>query len=599
VSGLQVSGLVVELESNGAEIVHDVTFAVAPREILGLVGESGCGKTTVALAIMGGTRAGATITHGSVLVDGTPMLGLDESRLQERRGKDVAYVSQDPTAALSPSMRIEQQLREMLEVHAPELDDAQRTERIVESLEDVRLPSDAAFLRRYPHQLSGGQQQRIAIAMAAILRPRVIVMDEPTTGLDVTTQAHILQTVRGLCRKHEVAIVYVSHDLAVVGSLVDQVLVMYAGRAVEVGSTKVLRRPFHPYARGLVGAIPAVGESRVLTGIPGRPPAPSPKHEACTFADRCPHRVDACMKGEPALEVIQDVHAVRCIVARELAGEPLKATPLAATGEHRGGSGAVLEVRDLAAAYGAHQVLHGVSLDVTTRECVALVGESGSGKTTLARAIIGLTSSWTGEVRFKGEPLQESARRRSRDVRQGLQYIFQSPYNSLNPRRTIGESIAGPLDHFFKLSRRDRAAAVAEALEQVSLSRQFADRYPNQLSGGERQRAAIARALVCRPEVLICDEVTSALDVSVQASIVSLLSSLREERSLAMLFVTHNLALVRSIADRVLVLDKGRIVESGPTADVLDSPADDYTRSLLADTPTLDAPVEGVRSMSA
>ena len=595
-SGVEVKGLSVGVSKSSMEIVHDVSFAVEPGEVLGIVGESGCGKTTLALAVLGGTRAGARITCGEVMVDGRPMLGLSNRELQLRRGRDVAYVSQDPAAALNPSLRIGRQLSEMLEVHAPGLGRVSVARQLRETLEDVRLASDAAFLRRYPHQLSGGQQQRVAIAMAAMLRPQAIVMDEPTTGLDVTTQSHILRTVRDLCQKQRVAIVYVSHDLAVVSKLADRVLVIYAGRVVEFGPTRVLERPWHPYTRGLVGAIPVISEARILATIPGHPPRPGSHPRGCRFSDRCSFRIAECDVDEPELSGIEAQHAARCIRANELRGQPLAASVPKLDGAARIASEPpLLEVTDLSAAYGSTRVLHGVSLQLGAQECVALVGESGSGKTTIGRCVVGLIANWEGRVAYQGEPLPRAARKRSRQVRQRLQFIFQSPYNALNPRRTIAESVAAPLAQFFAISRRERHARVNTALEQVSLSSDLAQRYPDQLSGGERQRVAIARALVCEPQVLICDEITSALDVSVQASIVGLLADLRAERDLAILFVTHNLALVRSIADRVLVLNAGRIVEAGLTSTVLDFPADPYTRALVADTPTLDYEAEVVQ----
>ena len=352
----------------------------------------------------------------------------------------------------------------------------------------------------------------------------------------------------------------------------------------------------HPYTRGLVGAIPVISEARMLATIPGKPPRPGSRPSGCSFADRCSFQIPECVASEPELVTVQPGHAARCIRVEALRARPLAATVAKLDGAGPSGAAPLLEVGHLEASYGPTKVLHGVSLEVGAQECVALVGESGSGKTTLGRCVVGLNASWEGRVAYNGEELRHTARQRDRHVRQQLQYIFQSPYNALNPRRTIAESVGAPLAQFFSLGGRDRQARVKAALEQVSLSTHLGERYPDQLSGGERQRAAIARALVCEPHVLICDEITSALDVSVQASIVGLLADLRAERDLALLFVTHNLALVRSIADRVVVLNAGRIVESGPTAQVLDAPADPYTRALVADTPTLEYEAELMHS---
>jgi peptide/nickel transport system ATP-binding protein len=593
VTAITVNGLCVALSKSSTEIIQDISFAVQLGEILGIVGESGCGKTTVALSVLGSARAGARITAGEILVGGTSMLGLTDRQLQLRRGRDVGYVPQDPAAALNPALRIERQLTEVLEVHARELGGTGIQVRVRDILRDVRLPSDAEFLRRYPHQLSGGQQQRVAIAMAAILRPQAIVMDEPTTGLDVTTQAHVLETVRNLCRKQGVALVYVSHDLAVVQALADRVLVVYAGRVVEVGPTQILERPVHPYTRGLVGAIPTMSQPRMLAAIPGRPPRPGSHPSGCRFSGRCAFEVAECRVKEPELLDMDGDHAARCVRASELRDVPLTASVPRSRSPADVGSEPLLAVRDLSASYGSTTVVHGVSFAVPAGGCVALVGESGSGKTTTGRCIVGLNGDWKGQVAFEGQPLPQAASRRNHEVRQRLQFIFQSPHNSLNPRRTVAESVAAPLRQFFTLNKRERYARVMSALDRVSLSGSVGERFPDELSGGERQRVAIARALVCEPRLIICDEITSALDVSVQAAIVALLADLRANQDLALLFITHNLALVRSIADRVLVMNAGRIVESGPISVVLASPEDPYTQALVASTPSLDTRVVG------
>jgi len=426
----------------------------------------------------------------------------------------------------------------------------------------------------------------VAIAMAFILQPKVIVLDEPTTGLDVTTQAHVLATVRELCATHGVAALYVTHDLAVVANLAHRVLVAYAGRRVELGSRQELfDHPVHPYTRRLLATIPVVTERRALDPIPGQAPAPGHRPPNCFFAPRCPYALEVCTTEPTPLVDLGSGHVALCVRASELRGETMRANLLERPTLERGED--ILTVRDLDTFYGHRQILHKVSMSLRPKECLALVGESGSGKTTLARSIIGLVPSRNGEIIYKGQPLAPKARTRPVMVRREVQYIFQSPYTSLNPRRSIGESIGLPLQHFFGLKGRKADEKVEWALDSVSLPARFATRYPDQLSGGERQRVAIARALVCDPEVLICDEITSALDVSVQASIVRLLERLQEEHGLALLFVTHNLALVRTVADRVIVMNQGEIVEGGECVELLDHPRDAYTRLLLADTPTL------------
>jgi peptide/nickel transport system ATP-binding protein len=582
VSAVSVSGLRVEIARTGSEIVDDVALELERGEIVGLVGESGSGKTTVALALLGHARPGTRVTAGSVRVGAVDMLSLSPSDLKHARGRLVSYVPQDPAAALNPSLRIGLQLRELLDAHGAR---AGAAERIAEALAEVRLPAGRDLLRRYPHQLSGGQQQRVCLAMAFLLRPSLIVLDEPTTGLDVTTQAHVLETVRELCRAHDAAAIYVSHDLAAVASLARRVLVMYAGRLVEEGRTDSLfAAPAHPYTRKLIGAIPDIAERRLLEAIPGRVPAPGARPAGCVFASRCDHVAPECRETAPPSIELAPGHRARCLRLAEI-----ERTPVGIVRERhaRPASAALLAVRGVDAYHGRTQVLRDVSLELEPRECLALVGESGSGKTTLARTIVGLHEPHAGEILFRGERLAGSARARSTELCRTIQYVFQSATSSLNPRRTIGEIVRTPIDHFHALGRRDGDARMHELLERVSLSPALADRYPGELSGGERQRVSIARALAANPDVLICDEITSALDTSVQAAIVGLLEEIREHEQLAILFVTHNLALVRTIADRVVVMHRGRIVEHGETDAVLSHPSDAYTAALIADTPAL------------
>jgi peptide/nickel transport system ATP-binding protein len=579
---VSVADLRVEVTSGGGEIVDEVAFEIGRGEIVGLVGESGSGKTTVALSLLGHAKAGTRIARGSILVGDVEILSLSGAALRAARGKLVSYVPQDPSAALNPSLPIGLQFSETMAAHGER---ARAAERIGEALEEVRLPSGRDLLRRYPHQLSGGQMQRVCLAMAFLLRPSLIVLDEPTTGLDVTTQAHVLETVRELCRSHETAAIYVSHDLAAVASLAGRVLVMYAGRIVEEGPSGVLfEEPAHPYTRKLVGAIPDIAHRRLLEAIPGMVPAPGARPSGCVFAARCDYALPVCVETAPSLVEIAPARRARCLRLDEVERTPIEVLPARAA---RAATTALLEVRGLQAFHGSRQVLHDVSLELQPRECLALVGESGSGKTTLARSIVGLHPPRAGEILFAGTALPATARARSSELCRSIQYVFQSATSSLNPRRTIGEIVRTPIEHFFDVRGRKADARVDELLERVSLPASAALRYPGELSGGERQRVSIARALAAGPEVLICDEITSALDTSVQAAIVRLLEDVRETEQVAMLFVTHNLALVRTIADRVVVMNQGRIVERGATEAVLSHPSDPYTVELIADTPAM------------
>jgi peptide/nickel transport system ATP-binding protein len=585
-----VTGLTICLARSPVPVVEEVSFTIPAGQVMGLVGESGCGKSTVGLALLAYARPGLRIASGSVRIGSVDVLALDERALRGARGRLVSYVPQDTTSGLNPAHRVGAQLRESLLVHRDALGEmlggaTSLDDRVRELLEDVRLPATKTFLRSYPHQLSGGQQQRIGIAMAFACRPRVIVLDEPTTGLDVTTQRHVLETIYALTEHYGVTAVYVSHDLAVVAQITQTTAVMYAGRIVEHGPTeRVFADPHHPYTLGLLNAAPAPDRTAALVGIQGHPPRPGRWPRGCSFADRCSHCASDCTITLPPLQTVDDMRAVRCL-------HPLSNrldTRIAARGvpspEHH--DGVLLRVTGLHADYGRGDVLHDVQFDVQHGRCIAIVGESGSGKTTLARCLVGLHERWRGDVRLDGAELATAARDRTNDQCQRLQYIFQNPYSSLNPTLTVAENIEEPLRHFARaLSGSQRHQRAVDMLSTVALNPEFADHLPGRLSGGERQRVAVARALIVNPDILFCDEITSALDVSVQALLVEQLRELQTERGLAMVFVTHNLAVVRSIAQDVVVLEHGVVVEHGLVDQVLDHPHHRYTQQLLNDIP--------------
>jgi peptide/nickel transport system ATP-binding protein len=584
---VDVQGLQVCLAGSGINVIDDVSFRLASGELLGLVGESGSGKTTLALTVLGYTRRGLRIAGGAILLGTVDVLTASQRQLQRLRGADVAYVPQDPTSALNPALRVGTQLLEVLRAHPDEAAAfGDPHVRVAESLEEAGLSEIPNLLRLYPHQLSGGQQQRVGIAMAFLLRPKVIVLDEPTTGLDVTTQRHVLDTVRRLCRSHGVAAIYVSHDLAVVGGLVDTMVVLYAGKVMESGPTaEVFGSPAHPYTKKLLRAVPLLDRPEALEGIPGQPPRLTRRPLGCQFAPRCDLAIKKCTEGPIPLVAVGPGRVARCI----------RTDITLQRGEMQASKGAIpvpeangplLRISGLSARYGAREVLREVDVAVERNEVVAVVGESGSGKTTLARCLVGLHGSWEGEIRMGGIILPRISRNRSPQVLQDIQYIFQNPYTALNPRKTVGRIIERPLAQFYpSLTRAQRDSRVSTALSDVSLAQDFWARYPDQLSGGERQRVAIARALIVNPQLLVCDEITSALDVSVQATIIELLRRLQRERGLSMIFITHNLALVRSIAQQVVVLSKGEVVETGSVSKIFERPEHRYTIQLMEDAP--------------
>lgn len=615
---LEIDDLRITATASGADVISDVDLDLKPSEILALVGESGSGKTTVGLAVLGHFRTGLMHAGGTVWLypsdadEPAEMTALPDATLRQLRGARVSYIPQDPALSLNPGMRVGEQISEVLDIHGFGSSAEERTERVRQVLREVGLPDDEAYQRRWPHQLSGGQQQRIGIAMAFAMYPDVLVLDEPTTGLDVATQAQVLDTIREMTVRNKVAGLYITHDLAVVAEIADRIAVMLRGRIVEQGGcADVLERPQHDYTKTLLAAVPDLaGRNRI--GDFER--ADVPEHEKAAAEARAK---DAEKSQKTHLLTTDAAHASPAAEAATAASSetgaasPETGTASPETGTARpetGTSGtggptaanqtggrqpaapaldAVLQVRGLGLSYGPKTILKSIDLDLQAGECTLLLGESGSGKTTLARSIAGLNDGYTGDVIYRGETIARSTRQRSIGQRTDIQYIFQSPFSSLNPRRTIGESLAVPLEMAGGLSAAQRRERVKDALDAVRLGRQFHDRRPGDLSGGERQRAAIARALVNMPSVLICDEITSALDVSVQASIISLLRTLQDERGLAMLFVTHNIALARHIASRVAVLNGGRIVDDGPVDMVLENPQHTYTQELLTNVPSL------------
>jgi peptide/nickel transport system ATP-binding protein len=459
----------------------------------------------------------------------------------------------------------------------------------IELLERVGIPDPRAAVRRYPHEFSGGQLQRIAIAMAIACRPEVLILDEPTTGLDVQTQRQISALLQALVQQDDLAALYVSHNLAVLGEISDRINIMYAGEIVESGLTaEVLGSPRHPYTRALLAAVPSVARPRQLVGIPGRPPR-TVVVQACGFADRCGFAQPECRAQTIELTELADGRTVRCRRHNELA-LPSKVPSLSLSPASGAGADTVLEVRSIRCRYrsAASDAVREVSLHLARGETLGLVGESGSGKSTVLRAIAGSHSPTSGEVLLNGRRLEPAVQRRPAAAKRDIQLIFQNPDSSLNPTHTIGEIIRRPLRLFREdLGRADEQREIGRLLESVNLPDDFSDRYPDELSGGQKQRVAIARAFAARPAVLLCDEITSALDVSVQATVIEILAQLAASQATALVFVSHDLAVVRTVATRIAVMKDGVVCEEDDAERVFEHPQSPYTQALLAAIPVL------------
>ena len=525
-SVLEIDGLSVSLPASGERefAIEDISLRIDRGEIVCVVGESGSGKSVTAFAVMGLLdRRALNPVAGSVRLDGEDLLQLDDRHMRQLRGERMAMIFQEPMTALNPVMRVGDQIAELLEIHTA-MPRSSRVEKVLNAMEDVRLPEPMSLFHSYPHQLSGGQRQRIMIAMALALEPVLLIADEPTTALDVTTQAKILQLIKDLQASHGMGVMFITHDFGVVAEIADRVVVMQDGRIVEQGRVNaVLDSPTHPYTRLLIDSVPSMT------------PPPRPVAE-----------------GEVALMT----------------------TDLSKT---FGSGGWFGRGREVVAA-------ERISLSLRRGETLGIVGESGSGKSTVARCIMRLIDPTSGEILIDGINIAEMGQGRLRSLRRQIQIVFQDPYRSLNPRRTVGQSIVeGPMN--FGVQADEAWERARELIELVGVAADSLERFPHQFSGGQRQRICIARALAMEPVILIADEAVSALDVSVQAQVLDLLDDVRRKFSLAMLFITHDLRVAAQICDRITVMHDGRVVEQGLTAEVYANPQEPYTRELLAAAP--------------
>ena len=606
-------------------VLKNISLQIKPGETVGLVGESGCGKSTLGYAMMGYLRPGSRVLGGSVQYDGRDMFALTPRQLESIRGTEIALIPQNAGKSLTPTILIGRQIIESIEYNANVPKNIVE-DRMLELLAQVRLPNPAEISKRYPHQLSGGQQQRVAVAMALAGEPVMLVLDEPTTGLDVTTQAHILELLRDIVYKLGTAMLYISHDMGVIARVSDRVVLMYAGEIAEDSPTKdIFKSPAHPYARGLLESIPRLELAGIPKSMPGQPPLPGTL-PGCSFAPRCPFATEICSTNAPELTSIPGKsRLVRChhwehIVASDFSLEMKNVFHVVV---RKPQDKPAIELSNVEITYHQYGLIErlqkkpeppstvsGITLSVRRGETLALVGESGSGKSTIVRAISGLLPTKSGKIQYLYDDLTVVVDNRPLKLCKQIQLIFQNPDASLNPRHTVAEIIDQPLKLYFpKMNRDERRTRQIELLERVRLDGHYRLRYPGQLSGGEKQRIAIARAFAAMPEVVLCDEVTSSLDVSVQAAVLDLLTDLQQEQKTTYIFIAHDLAVVRAIADRVAVLYQGRLCEVGSVDEIFSPPYHPYTETLMgavlapdpgaepkllaSDTPELSPPAQG------
>jgi len=607
---LAVDHLTVTYRGEGRQTaVRDVSFAINPREAYGLVGESGCGKSTIALAIMRYLPANGRVAAGQITFDGRDLLRLSAGNLQRLRGDRIAMVYQDPGAALNPTMTVGAQVAEVFAAHQ-RLDRSRAGEAAVRMFESVRMPGAADVALRYPHQLSGGMQQRAIIAMALAANPSLLILDEPTTGLDATVEAAVLDLIAAIRAEFDAAILLISHNLAVVSRLCDRVGVLYAGELVEQGPTAALfASPHHPYTAGLLSCVPRFGmrkDTDPLVPIAGRMPRIGEEFAGCAFAPRCPLARDTCRRDKPALFATTPGRHARCFFWPEAERLPTphpRGTPAAATAPEAAPPQAravLLEVREAKVEFGRAtrrvRAINDVSFAVQRGEIFGLVGESGSGKSTIARCIAGLLALNDGALTLDGRDISRPIEQRERALIKRVQMVFQSPEATLNPRQTVRQMLGRTV----KALTHRRGPALRERVEElarlVHLDAALLDSYPSGLSGGQRQRVAIARAFAGDPDIVLCDEPVSNLDVSVQATILTLLADLQARQSVSYVFISHDLGVVRYLADRVGVMYLGALVEVGPVDRVFAPPFHPYTETLFAAMPTLDGTRAAIRA---
>jgi peptide/nickel transport system ATP-binding protein len=613
---LKLDEVAVAYKIRGGEIeaVQDVSFEIYRGETHGIVGESGCGKSTVAWAVLNFLGANGYVKRGHIRFQGQELVGVAGEELRRLRGDQIAMVYQDPMQALNPSMRLGDQLKEVLTVHRG-LSDVEAAKRCIEMLDRVYMPDPANVMKRYPHQISGGQQQRVVIAMALLNNPALLIMDEPTTALDVTVEAAVLDLIAELRRDFDTAIMYISHNLGVVARVSTRVGVMYAGEMVERATVEeIYKNPSHPYTQGLIRCVPKLGADKagsVLYPIRGRVPPPNNRPTGCVFGPRCDYIRERCREERPDLRQLPQGNWVRCHFAEEIdasrwaPSEDILPPSLEA---REGAAEPILEVKDLKKYYEVAgsslkdvvglgekryvKAVENANFVLNRGKTLGVVGESGCGKSTLIKTLIGLEDTTDGQATFLGFDITDNIAKRDRRLIQELQMVFQNPDSTMNPSYTVGQQIGRPMQRFKTVPKNQIRDEVIRLLTAMRLGANYYDRLPRQLSGGEKQRVGIARALASRPDLVLCDEPVSALDVSVQAAILNLLLEVQQESDTTLIFIAHDLSVVRFFSDDVAVMYLGQIMEIGPADAIYAPPYHPYTEALLSAVPVPDPTVE-------
>ena len=596
----KINNLTIGFQSQKGEqisILKNISTSINQGETVGIVGESGSGKSTLALAMMGYVKQGLFTISGECMFHSNNLLEMSNKELENIRGRKIAMIPQNAGQSLTPNLKIGYQIDEALRLHT-DLKQSERDEKISELLNKVRLPSPETMAQRYPHELSGGQQQRVAVAMALAGSPELLLLDEPTTGLDVTTQAHVLELLNLIAKDTGTSMVYVSHDLGAIAQVSDRVIVMYSGEIVLDGPVRsILKNPIHPYTFGLLKSIPKLTSPGLPNSMSGSQPQPGSIKNGCSFYERCEFADDNCKANSPILEFIENLNtSVRCFKHNELLNLNKSDSQYVKSIENKILKNEILDLSNVSISYAKQKFLEqllnkinddnptvkDININIDKGETLALVGESGSGKSTILKSIAGLLKTKDGNIKFdKDKILSNDLKQRDSTFLRAIQLIFQNPDESLNPNHTVEEIISQPLRLYFGLKEQDLKEKIIEVLDKVRLGEFYLTRYPRQLSGGEKQRVAVARAFAAKPDIILCDEVTSALDVSVQAAVLNLLQELKEDFGTTYIFVSHDLAVVRAISDRVAVLYQGRLCEIGPSKNVYKFPSHPYTEVLL------------------